>query len=256
MIANIRNTLAAHTATPLLLTVYPPGPVLRRPDAENRQADLKITGIRNTEGNIRVALRTDENTIVDAKVVEIDPKTLTAEAVFDNLPEGTYGVAVIHDENKNEKLDFNDAGMPIEGYGHSNNPAKRPGPPNFDETNSPSPHPAQPSKSRSSTGRDCGVPQIMNVRLLISALILATAWSCAHAQDPPPAEESSLSTRYSLAVIDDATFYSDLRQPLRNPQPGPRRANVRLSAITTASPSPPASSASPPRTPTLFRLAA
>lgn len=95
---------------------------------------IKITGIRNAEGNIRVALRTDENTIVDSKVVEIDKKTLTAEAVFDNLPEGTYGVAVIHDENKNEKLDFNDVGMPLEGYGHSNNPAKRPGPPNFDET--------------------------------------------------------------------------------------------------------------------------
>jgi len=24
--------------------------------------------------------------------------------------------------------------MPTEGYGHSNNPAKRPGPPSFDET--------------------------------------------------------------------------------------------------------------------------
>jgi uncharacterized protein (DUF2141 family) len=95
---------------------------------------IKIIGIRNSEGNIRVALRTDENTIVDSKVVEIDKKTLTAEAVFENLEAGTYGVAVIHDENKNEKLDFNDSGMPIEGYGHSNNPAKRPGPPNFDET--------------------------------------------------------------------------------------------------------------------------
>jgi uncharacterized protein (DUF2141 family) len=95
---------------------------------------IKITGIRNSEGNIRVALRTGENTIVDAKVVEIDPKTLTAEAIFDSLAEGSYGVAVIHDENKNEKLDFNEMGMPLEGYGHSNNPAKRPGPPNFDET--------------------------------------------------------------------------------------------------------------------------
>ena len=95
---------------------------------------VKITGIRNADGNIRVALRTDDNTIVDARVVEIDPKTLTAVAVFDNLAEGTYGVAVIHDENKNEKLDFNEEGMPIEGYGHSNNPAKRPGPPSFDET--------------------------------------------------------------------------------------------------------------------------
>ncbi|WP_348263375.1 DUF2141 domain-containing protein [Telmatobacter sp. DSM 110680] len=95
---------------------------------------IKVTGIRNAEGNLRLALRTDENTMVDSKIVEIDPKTLTAEAVFDNLPEGTYGLAVIHDENKNEKLDFNEMGMPVEGYGHSNNPSKRPGPPNFDET--------------------------------------------------------------------------------------------------------------------------
>jgi uncharacterized protein (DUF2141 family) len=95
---------------------------------------VEITGIRNANGDIRVALRTDENTIVAGKVIEIDPKTLTAEATFDNLAEGDYGVAVIHDENKNEKLDFNDVGMPLEGYGHSNNPAKRPGPPDFSET--------------------------------------------------------------------------------------------------------------------------
>jgi uncharacterized protein (DUF2141 family) len=95
---------------------------------------VKIAGIRNAEGNIRVALRTDENTIVAGQIADIDPKTLTAEAVFDNIAEGDYGVAVIHDENKNEKLDFNDVGMPLEGYGHSNNPAKRPGPPDFNET--------------------------------------------------------------------------------------------------------------------------
>ena len=102
--------------------------------AKTGKLTVKIAGIRNAEGNIRVALRTDENTIVDARIVEIDPKTLTAEAVFDNLAEGTYDIAVIHDENKNEKLDFNETGMPIEGYGHSNNPAKRPGPPDFNET--------------------------------------------------------------------------------------------------------------------------
>lgn len=95
---------------------------------------VKITGIRNTEGNIRVAVRTDENTVAAAQVATIDPRTLTAEAVFDNLPEGDYGVAVIHDENKDGKLDFNEYGMPVEGYGHSNNPAKRQGPPDFSET--------------------------------------------------------------------------------------------------------------------------
>lgn len=95
---------------------------------------VKIVGIRNAEGNIRVALRTDETTIAAAQVARIDPQTLMAEATFENLPEGDYGVAVIHDENKNEKLDFNDYGMPLEGYGHSNNPSKRQGPPDFSET--------------------------------------------------------------------------------------------------------------------------
>jgi uncharacterized protein (DUF2141 family) len=95
---------------------------------------VKITGIRTAEGNIRVAVRTDENTIAAAQIATIDPKTLTAEAVFENLTEGDFGIAVIHDENKNEKLDFNEVGMPLEGYGHSNNPARRTGPPDFNET--------------------------------------------------------------------------------------------------------------------------
>ncbi|HEY6491021.1 MAG: hypothetical protein WCC26_16865 [Terracidiphilus sp.] len=34
------------------------------------------------------------------------------------------------------------------------------------------------------------------------------------AQDPAPSEESAVSTRYSVTVIDDATFYGDLREPL------------------------------------------
>jgi uncharacterized protein (DUF2141 family) len=95
---------------------------------------VKVVGIRNGDGKIRVALRSDENTVVDSRVVDIDAKTMVAEAVFENLPESTYGVAVIHDENQNEKLDFNEMGMPIEGYGYSNNPPKRPGPAPFDET--------------------------------------------------------------------------------------------------------------------------
>ena len=95
---------------------------------------VKVTGIRSVEGNILVTLRSGPDTIVQGKVVDIDAKTMTAQAVFAGVPAGAYGVSAIHDENKNGKLDFNDVGMPIEGYGHSNNPAKRMGPPNFDET--------------------------------------------------------------------------------------------------------------------------
>jgi hypothetical protein len=55
----------------------------------------------------------------------------------------------------------------------------------------------------------------MNRRFLIPALLLTTAWSCAHGQDAPATEESSLDTRYSLAAIDDATFYGG--QPASQP---------------------------------------
>ena len=56
----------------------------------------------------------------------------------------------------------------------------------------------------------------MHTRLLISTLLFTTAWFCARAQDPPSSDETTLSTRYSIAVIDDATYYSGL--PSHAPQ--------------------------------------
>lgn len=38
------------------------------------------------------------------------------------LPPGRYAIAVIHDENENEKLDRNFLGIPREGFGFANNP--------------------------------------------------------------------------------------------------------------------------------------
>lgn len=41
---------------------------------------------------------------------------------FKGLAPGKYAIRVMHDENDNGKLDTNAVGMPIEGYGFSNNP--------------------------------------------------------------------------------------------------------------------------------------
>jgi len=97
---------------------------------------VRITGIRNATGNLRVTLRRDGN-VVDQRVVEIDAKALIGQVVFEKLPQGTYAVSVVHDENMNGKLDFDSMGMPVEGYGFSNNPEKRMGPPNPEETTFP-----------------------------------------------------------------------------------------------------------------------
>ncbi|MGA9069829.1 MAG: DUF2141 domain-containing protein [Terracidiphilus sp.] len=95
---------------------------------------VHVTGIRNANGNIRLSLYRDSN-FVQTLEVEIDPKTMTAVAVFNKLPQGTYTVQLFHDENRNGKMDTNLFGMPVEGYGFSNNPKKRMGKPGFDETN-------------------------------------------------------------------------------------------------------------------------
>ena len=54
----------------------------------------------------------------------------------------------------------------------------------------------------------------MNSRFLIPVLLILSAWTCAHAQDPSASEESRSGIRYSLSVIDDATFYGNRREPV------------------------------------------
>src|ERR1017187_4672919 len=50
--------------------------------------------------------------------------------------------------------------------------------------------------------------------VLISGALLLAGSCCARAQGAAASEESSLKTRYSVSVIDDATFYGNLREPL------------------------------------------
>lgn len=102
---------------------------------------VHVTGARNAKGKIRAALFSgadgfpnDASKAVQTQPADIDAQTLTAQIVFTNLPEGVYAVSIFHDENNNEKLDKNFMGIPKEGYGSSNNPKKKMGPPSFDET--------------------------------------------------------------------------------------------------------------------------
>ena len=49
-----------------------------------------------------------------------------------DLEPGEYAVAVVHDENSNNKIDTNFLGIPREGMGSSNNPRSF-GPPSFND---------------------------------------------------------------------------------------------------------------------------
>lgn len=54
-----------------------------------------------------------------------------ARCDFEDIPPGTYALAVVHDENMNGKLDTNLLGIPKEGYGFSNDAKALLGAPTF-----------------------------------------------------------------------------------------------------------------------------
>ena len=111
---------------------------------------VHVIGARNTKGRIGVVLfrsaegfPNDTSKAIHQQSVNIDSNTLSAETTFRNLSYGTYAVSVLHDENGNGKMDKNFMGIPKEGYGASNNPRKRMGPPGFDEAKFSVTQPAQ-----------------------------------------------------------------------------------------------------------------
>jgi uncharacterized protein (DUF2141 family) len=97
---------------------------------------VHLTGFRNAKGRVNVALFRDGKgfpmdiaSAAETQRLEIDPQTKAVTAVFANLPQGSYAVAVLHDENLTGKMDYDSQGIPQEGYGISNNPDTTTGPP-------------------------------------------------------------------------------------------------------------------------------
>ena len=91
-------------------------------------ADLTVNleGLRAQSGLVKVAL-VNSAEAWDGKAAPVQAtgapaKGETAQFTFKDLKPGRYAVMITHDENGNGKLDTNLIGMPVEGYGFSNNP--------------------------------------------------------------------------------------------------------------------------------------
>ncbi len=87
---------------------------------------IHVTGFRNNKGVAggTVFASPDGWPEANGKALVHGPfpiKGNQAMEVF-NVPAGRYAVAVIHDENRNHKLDRNFLGIPKEGFGFANNP--------------------------------------------------------------------------------------------------------------------------------------
>lgn len=151
LLATAAGSLAAQTpatpppaqSTPVPAQAAPTPAPAAAPQAEAPKAPatltVKVKGIRNAKGKMDVALYgkedgfpLDPSSAVAAKQVDIDPQTLTVTVVFTNLPAGVYAATVMHDENMAGKMEFDGQGIPMEGFGISNNPDVSSGPPSWD----------------------------------------------------------------------------------------------------------------------------
>ena len=87
---------------------------------------VKVLNIRNSTGTVDCALFESPGgfprefllSATNAMIIKV--RHTKARCAFEDIPPGTYALAVIHDENMNGKLDTNWLGIPKEGYGFSN----------------------------------------------------------------------------------------------------------------------------------------
>lgn len=97
--------------------------------------DLGIAGLRSPKGLVRACMTADPahfpgcDADPQARRLSV-PADRAHDLRFDGLPSGSYAVALFHDENGNGKLDKR-FGIPLEGFGFSNNPRILFGPPSF-----------------------------------------------------------------------------------------------------------------------------
>jgi uncharacterized protein (DUF2141 family) len=87
------------------------------------------------KGNVLVCVTANPKYFPDCSK---DPKSHRARVAarsaasvkFGDMAEGTYAIALLHDENANDKMDMA-VFLPKEGFGFSRNPAVVTGPPKF-----------------------------------------------------------------------------------------------------------------------------
>ena len=100
--------------------------------------NVAIEGLQNTQGVVclkifsgRRGFPSENINVADEACVAIDTMPLTV--TFDDLAFGNYAIALYHDSNGDGQFNRGTFGIPVEGFGFSNNPAIRMGPAEFEE---------------------------------------------------------------------------------------------------------------------------
>lgn len=104
------------------------------PPAFAGQVDVKVHGVANARGAVRVAICDKSEFLKQCKILGAQAATRGDVVVrFANVRAGHWAVMVYHDENNSKRLERNALGIPTEGNGMSRNAKGRFGPPKFED---------------------------------------------------------------------------------------------------------------------------
>ena len=118
----------------LLLAMFV-GSFVHAQNTNSGNISASVSNISGTEGNIKFGLYSQETFMKAEPDFSAESKIKDGEArvTFENIPQGTYALLVMHDKNDNNRMDFDTSGMPLENYGSSGNSMSY-GPPVWEET--------------------------------------------------------------------------------------------------------------------------
>ena len=93
--------------------------------------EMEINNLESNKGPIYIRiLDENENPVIVGTSPVIN---FSSEISFDSIFPGKYAIQFFHDENKNQKMDFNLIGIPKEKFGSSNDVKPILGPPKFEK---------------------------------------------------------------------------------------------------------------------------
>jgi uncharacterized protein (DUF2141 family) len=103
--------------------------------AESYSITVDVVQLRNLQGRVAIGLFDTAEAFPNSKKSRRSALVRASQSpvrvTFSGLEPGAYAVAVLHDENQNDEMDFNILGMPVEGYGFSRDAPVLFGPPSF-----------------------------------------------------------------------------------------------------------------------------
>lgn len=95
------------------------------PNADTFSLTIEVKNLRNSKGVVQFTLYNKNGSIPDEdyenyyKILKGEIVNSSSTITFKNIPSGKYAINILHDENKNGKIDKGFI-LPIEGIGFSN----------------------------------------------------------------------------------------------------------------------------------------